>query len=368
MRYSSNTTKRDKRLPKVAKVYSKHDVKIDCSSIDSDAITIITRLKQRGFEAFLVGGAVRDLLLNITPKDFDIATDATPSQIRRIFHNSRIIGRRFKIAHVFFGDKIFEITTFRALGTNSLGNEFGTIEQDVVRRDFTINALYFDPIRNHLIDFVGGIQDIQKQLIRPIIPLKNIFVDDPVRMIRAVKYKATTNFKFTMFLPSKIKRSAHLLNDVSPSRITEEVFKIIRSEHPDIIAKEMLDFGIYPYLQKQASDLCLQSKEFREKYFSSLVELGKINSTTENLSLAKGLYYFIRDFTKKTVEELRNEEENIGMIVQKVKVLIRAYVKPINPPNIQLRSAIFLALEDCGIKRNSKKKKKGKPAEKRGSK
>lgn len=362
LRYSTDISKTDKRLPKVAKVYSKHDIKIDCAFIDSDAIAIISRLKQRGFEAFLVGGAVRDLILNINPKDFDIATNATPSQIRKIFRNSRIIGRRFKIAHIFFGEKIFEITTFRALGVNSLGNEFGTIEQDVVRRDFTLNAIYFDPIRQHLIDFVGGIQDIQKRLIRPIIPLKTIFIDDPVRMVRAVKYKATTNFNFTMFVPSKIKRSAHLLKDISPSRITEEVFKIIRSEHPDSIVREMINFGIYGYLQKEANELCLQS-EFRDKYFSSLAELGKLNASTENLSLSKGLYYFIRDFTKKTVAELRKEEVTVGAIVQRAKVLIRAYVKPINPPNIQLRSAIYSALEDCGIKRNSKKKKKAKSKE-----
>ena len=157
-----------------------------------------------------------------------------------------------------------------------------------------------------------------------------------------------------------------MLKDISPSRITEEVFKIIRSAHPDLIVQEMINFGIYGYLQTEANALCLQS-EFRTDYFSSLAELGKINSSTENLSLAKGLYYFIRDFTKKTVAELRKEEEAIGVIVQKAKVLIRAYVKPINPPNIQLRSAIYSALEDCGIKRNTKKKKKGKPAEKRGN-
>ena len=137
------------KLVKKAVIYTKEEHKIPLENIDKDALQIIHRLKESGYTAYIVGGAVRDLIVGTkAPKDFDIVTDATPSKIKRIFRNSRIIGKRFRLVHVVFGTKIFEVSTFRSNAEGSVGNEFGTIEQDVLRRDFSINALY--PI---LIDF-----------------------------------------------------------------------------------------------------------------------------------------------------------------------------------------------------------------------
>ena len=186
------------------------------NKIDVDAVYIISRLKDLGFQAYIVGGAVRDLIVGAEPKDFDIVTNATPSRIKKLFRNSRIIGKRFRIVHVIFGNKIFEVSTFRSNAVSSVGNDFGTMDEDVLRRDFTLNALYYDPILEQVIDYVDGMRDIKKHIIRPVIPLETIFIDDPVRMLRAIKYAAKTDSKMSFLLRHKIRHSASLLNQISP--------------------------------------------------------------------------------------------------------------------------------------------------------
>ena len=180
------------RPVKKAVVYTKEEHKIPLNKIDPDAIGIIRRLKESGFSAYIVGGAVRDLILGNNPKDFDITTDATPSKIKRIFRNSRIIGRRFRLVHVFFGPKIFEVSTFRSTAEGSIGNDFGSMDEDVMRRDFTLNALYYDPLQEQVIDYVGGVRDIRKGALKPVIPLDRIFVEDPVRMYRPFSFDSST--------------------------------------------------------------------------------------------------------------------------------------------------------------------------------
>src|SRR5574344_1085961 len=177
------------KLIKKANVYTSQEHLISNTNIDPDALQIIHRLRDAGFTAYIVGGAVRDLIVGNKPKDFDIVTDATPSKIKRIFRNSRIIGRRFRLVHIFFGQKIFEVSTFRSIIDGSVGNLFGTMDEDVMRRDFTLNALYYDPIKEQVIDYTGGVEDIKKGIVRPVIPMDKIFVEDPVRMLRAVKYE-----------------------------------------------------------------------------------------------------------------------------------------------------------------------------------
>lgn len=247
---------------KKAVVYTKDEHQIPIEKIDSDAIRIIGRLKESGHCAYLVGGAVRDLLVGNAPKDFDIVTDATPSRIRRIFRSARIIGRRFRLVHVVFGSKIFEVSTFRSTVEGSVGNDFGTMDEDVMRRDFTLNALYYDPLQEQVIDYVGGVRDIRKGVIRPVIPLDRIFVEDPVRMLRAVKYSATTHCSMPWQLRHKIKKSASLLSPISPSRLTEEILKIVNSGHAFDIVSEALDTDIYMYLQPAAADLIMSDREF----------------------------------------------------------------------------------------------------------
>ena len=160
VRYTRNNT--NKKLSK-ALIYTATEHSIDPRKVDSEAIRIINGLHNAGYEAYIVGGAVRDLLIGKTPKDFDIATSAEPARIRKIFKNSRLIGKRFRLVHVFYGSKIYEVSTFRSLEKGSVGNSFGSIDEDVRRRDFTLNALYYNPIKNIIVDYVDGVEDIRKK-------------------------------------------------------------------------------------------------------------------------------------------------------------------------------------------------------------
>ena len=260
------------KLIKKAVVYTKSEHFITNRKIDPDALQIVNRLRDAGYTAYIVGGAVRDLIVGNIPKDFDIVTDATPSKIKRIFRNSRIIGRRFRLVHVVFGSKIFEVSTFRSNADGSVGNDFGTIEQDVQRRDFTMNALYYDPLQEQVIDYVGGVRDIKKHILRPVIPLETIFEEDPVRMLRAVKYSATTDAKMTFNLRHKIKQSASLLSQVSPSRITEELLKIINNVHASKIVADAIETDLFMYLQPSVSAMLYERKNIEESFMKNLDE------------------------------------------------------------------------------------------------
>ncbi|MDR2028904.1 MAG: polynucleotide adenylyltransferase PcnB, partial [Treponema sp.] len=220
---------KDGRPVKKAIVYTRNEHGITFADVDPDAVYITERLRANGYETYIVGGAVRDLILGKRPKDFDIVSEASPSRIKKIFRNARIIGRRFRLVHVYFGPKIFEVSTFRSLKDGSTSNTYGTIEEDVLRRDFSLNALFYDPGEQVVVDYVGGMKDIREKRIRPIIPLSFIFKDDPVRMIRVVKYATLVGFKLPLRVRWKIKKQAPLLTPVSPSRLTEEIIKIIHS-------------------------------------------------------------------------------------------------------------------------------------------
>ncbi|ULQ60030.1 hypothetical protein K7I13_01470 [Brucepastera parasyntrophica] len=157
-----------------ASVYTKNEHNINKELIDPDAIRVISLLRNAGHDAYIVGGAVRDLLIGTQPKDFDIVTDAEPSRIRKLFRNSRIIGKRFRLVHIFYGEKIFEVSTFRSLKEGSIGNCFGSMDEDVLRRDFSLNALYYDPIKEQIVDYVNGVNHIRGHRLEPVIPLENI--------------------------------------------------------------------------------------------------------------------------------------------------------------------------------------------------
>ncbi|MDA3823865.1 MAG: hypothetical protein PF450_14810, partial [Bacteroidales bacterium] len=202
VRYTKN--KRGK-LIKQAEIYSAHEHSIDPALVDVDAVKVTRRLQAHGFDAYIVGGAVRDLLVGKQPKDFDIATSAYPSQIKKIFRNSRIIGRRFRLVHLYFANnKILELATFRSLESGNHNNVYGTIEEDVQRRDFTINALFYNPNNGEILDFIGGMKDIKKGMLRCVIPLKRTFKEDPVRMLRAIKYSTGSKLRIPFALKYSI--------------------------------------------------------------------------------------------------------------------------------------------------------------------
>lgn len=345
---------------KKAVVYTKEEHCIQLYKIDPDALRIIQRLKDSGFTAYIVGGAVRDLIVGRTPKDFDIVTDATPSKIKRIFRNSRIIGRRFRLVHVIFGLKIFEVSTFRSIIEGSVGNNFGTIDEDVMRRDFTINALYYDPLAEQVIDYVGGFRDIKKSVLRPVISIDRIFVEDPVRMLRAIKYSSTTGCQMPWSLRRKIRYSAHLLSPVSPSRLTEEMLKIINSGHSFEIVSEALSTDLYMYLQPAATAMMFNDAEFEKNYLLHLKELDELIMQNKDARLGKKLVFLIKDFIL-TLTDWKKEiltESSVGELYTKTWTECRNFVLPMNPQRVELEFAIRTALREIGVSIRIPKKTK----------
>ena len=209
--------------------------------IHSAALKVCDRLQSAGYEAYVVGGAVRDLLLGKFPKDFDVATSATPEQVRHIFHRSRIIGRRFRIVHVPFydkhGEEVIEVTTFRGSSdapTDDTGriirdNVYGTLEEDALRRDFTINALYYDPNSEEILDFHHGIEDIETKRLSMIGDPELRYREDPVRMLRAIRLSAKLGLTIAPNTQTPIKHLAKLLGNIPSARLFDEMMKLLLS-------------------------------------------------------------------------------------------------------------------------------------------
>jgi len=321
------------RLVKKALVYTADEHGISIDDVDKEAVSIVHRLKEAGYDSYIVGGAVRDLLLKKKPKDFDIVSDATPARIKKIFRNSRIIGRRFKLVHVYFGPRIFEVSTFRSLKNGLTSNTFGSINEDVLRRDFTMNALFYDPVQQTVVDYVGGIKDIRKKLVRPIIPLSKIFTDDPVRMIRAVKYGASTGFSLPLSLKWKIKKQPHLLSTISHSRLTEEIFKIIQSPQAARIVEALDTMGLYAYIQPEAARLMREPGSFRVRYLRSMTAMGKPGF--KNLP-GEALGALINDYLEDIIDWDRGIIENYKASYSAA----RNFVLPMNPPRYEIDYAV----------------------------
>jgi poly(A) polymerase len=227
-----------------------------------NALRVLYRLREAGFGAFLVGGAVRDLLVGGAPKDFDVATDATPEQVRALFRNCRLIGRRFRLAHVVYGREIIEVATFRAAGSDDAAgdrqvhadgrvlrdNIYGSIEEDAIRRDFTANALYYAIEDFSVRDYVGGYDDVQARLLRLIGDPEARYREDPVRMLRAARLAAKLGYTIEPATAAPLPRLAPLLAEAAPARLFEEVLKMFLSGHA-VASFEMLEaHGLLPAL------------------------------------------------------------------------------------------------------------------------
>ncbi len=214
--------------------------KIDISLISIHAIKTIQVLEENGFEAYLVGGAVRDLLFGIKPKDFDVVTNATPDQIHHLFKRSRMIGRRFKLVHVIYGREVIEVSTYRSQqkeipqADGSIikdDNHFGTIEDDAVRRDFTINAMFYSPSYHKLVDFHDGLEDLNRGIIRIIGNAEKRYQEDPIRILRAFRVCAKLNMALNETSRAPIKKLVPLLHDIPHSRLFDEVIKFFLTGH-----------------------------------------------------------------------------------------------------------------------------------------
>ena len=241
-----------KNKPKVLKA-KEHG--IDPHLVSSNAIRVTQTLQENGFKAFIVGGAVRDLLLGVQPKDFDIATNATPEQVKRLFRRAFIIGRRFQIVHVMFGQDLLEVTTFRGTVQNEApkdehgrvlrDNTFGEQHEDAVRRDFTINAMYYDPATQTVLDYHGGMADIRKKTLRIIGVPELRYREDPVRMLRVVRFAAKLQFSIDQATSAPIAVMAPLINNVPSARVFDEMLKLLMSGHAMACLQQLRQQGLH---------------------------------------------------------------------------------------------------------------------------
>lgn len=330
-------------------VVPRADHPISRRQIDPDALKVLSRLRSFDHAAYLVGGGVRDLLLGRRPKDFDIGTSAHPNQVKRLFRNCWIIGRRFRLAHVKFGPKTIEVATFRravppgeaqpgdaqpenaapgpgkvapgnaapeAAGGQPAGqsaaavgkrrppirrdNTFGTAEEDAFRRDFTINALFYDIATFAIIDYVGGLEDLKSRVIRSIGDPRERFVEDPVRMLRAVSFAARLDFRIDAPVLEAIARHKAEIAAASPARMIEELYKILRSGVSAKIYRRLLELGllvhIAPEVARGASPALWKSLEaldaYRQRFedapasLTNAVLLGSLAAPVQTIDLA----------------------------------------------------------------------------------
>ena len=240
--------------PRQAKILRGADLGLKRELISPNAVKVCETLQRAGFKAYLVGGAVRDLLLGITPKDFDVATNATPEDVKAEFRRAMIIGRRFRLVHVMFGREVIETSTFRALNPEAKTDEhgrvladnlFGSQSEDAARRDFTVNALYYDPSSDEVLDYHGGVSDLKKRLIRMIGDPAMRYREDPVRMLRSVRFAAKLGFTIEEQTRAPIREMAELIHNVPVARLFDEMLKLLQSGQAMACLRQLRDAGLH---------------------------------------------------------------------------------------------------------------------------
>ncbi len=268
---------------------SQQQAAIAVEQISPNALKVIQRLEDEGYSAYLVGGGVRDLLLGGKPKDFDVSTDATPEQVRQLFRNSRIIGRRFRIVHVLYGREVIEVTTFRGhhpqggdgdsnkhsavsdSGRLLRDNVYGSIEEDALRRDFTVNALYYQPSSDTILDFCGGLEDLEKRRLTLIGEPATRYREDPVRMLRAVRFCAKLNFEMSPGVVAPLDELAPLLHDIPPARLFDEVLKLFMSGAALATYRELLRYKLLGFLFPASNRILAQGDEVSEHFIAAML-------------------------------------------------------------------------------------------------
>jgi poly(A) polymerase len=335
-------------IEKKAQIFTKEEHGIDPRLVDADALWVVRRLRKEGFRAYIVGGAVRDLVVGRTPNDFDVATDAHPQQIKRLFRSARVIGRRFRLVHVYCGrEKYIEVSTFRsrsALGTiehaahPDMNNSFGTMEEDAERRDFTINALYYCPIDQQVIDYVGGYTDLRQRRLRTLIRAEASFAEDPVRMLRAVKYASLLRFPVPLSIAGLIRRMRESILSCSRERITEEVYKILTSgASADILElsrKLRLFEIIFPALDRE-------QREARNRFAASKLgaRLRELDASTQEgsaLDRNEMFRFLFHDLIRERGDILAEPEPEL---------LIQQYIRAASAPLFPSKKDLAIAAE-----------------------
>ncbi len=313
-------------------IYGPEQHKIDPRMVSSDAVKVIEKLTQAGFIAYLVGGGVRDLLFRKIPKDFDISTSATPEQIKQLFgRQCLIIGRRFRLAHIRFGHHVLEVSTFRT-GDNEeddlilQDNQWGDPDEDVMRRDFTINGLFYDPINHTVIDFVNGWEDIQNSLLRTIGDPVIRFKQDPVRMLRLLKFRARFGFAIDEQTRHALLACKSEIQKSSPARVLEELLKMMESGASAPFFHLLSESGLLKLLLPQMSNV-LQGPLGLEAY-KLLTTIDKFHSVNKKpFDRSVLVAAFLYPILEKEIEEQflkYDQHPNIGEVMTLASEIVRA--------------------------------------------
>ncbi len=296
-------------------VYPRSEHTVSRAQISDNALKVLYRLKSNGYQSFLVGGCVRDLLLGLEPKDFDVVTDASPEQIKAIFRNCRLIGRRFRLAHVHFGREIIEVATFRGASSGDRGvdrihengrllrdNVYGTIEEDVWRRDFTVNALYYNIRDFSIMDYTNGFKDHQQGVLRLIGDAQVRYREDPVRMLRAVRFSAKLGFQLDSESAKNIVEMTGLLADVPSARLYDEVLKLFLSGSAVAVFELLERYRLFSVLFPDA-DTSLQQAEGD---FPRTLLMKALENTDSRIAIGKPVtpYFLLAAFLWDTVQGL----------------------------------------------------------------
>lgn len=311
------------------KTYDKSVHNIEISQFDPNAIYITEKLKLAGFEAYIVGGSVRDLLLGKSPKDFDISTSAKPEDIKRIFRNCLLIGRRFRLAHIRFGKKVFEVSTFRAGDTSDeklivRDNEWGNIEQDALRRDFTINGLFYDPATETILDYVGGLEDIKAHTLKTIGNSFARFKQDPVRMIRLIKFQARFGFNIDKEASIALSECRSEILKSSQARIFEEVMRMLESGASARFMKLLTEHGFLELLAPGLNQ-CFCSPISSEMY--TFLEALDLKNMDRTIGTAAMLLPILDQYLRHHYEE-RSRHPHLGEIQDGAYQLIHEAFSP----------------------------------------
>ena len=321
------TSGTDKAEPVVSKIriYPRPEHNISRAQISENALKVLYKLQKEGFDAYLVGGCVRDLLLGREPKDFDVVTNADPEQIRKVFRNCRLIGRRFRLAHVHFGREVIEVATFRGVGEeqndkqvlNKEGrllrdNVYGTIEEDVWRRDFTVNALYYNIKDFSVVDFVGGMADHKASTLRLIGDPETRFREDPVRMLRAVRFAVKLGFKLHPDCEKAMHKAAELLSSIPSARLYDETLKLFLSGYALQTFEMLRHYGLFQVLFPATEN----SLSMEENGFPRLLLIKALENSDNRIAEGKTVtaYFLFAAFLWEPVQMRAREKMTRGMI------------------------------------------------------
>jgi len=321
------TSARNEAEPVVTQVriYPRSEHNISRSQISENALKVLYKLQKEGFNAYLVGGCVRDLLLGREPKDFDVVTNADPEQIRKVFRNCRLIGRRFRLAHVHFGREVIEVATFRGVGEeqndkqvlNKEGrllrdNVYGTIEEDVWRRDFTVNALYYNIKDFSVVDYVGGMADHKASTLRLIGDPETRFREDPVRMLRAVRFAVKLGFKLHPDCEKAMHEAAELLFSIPSARLYDEALKLFLSGCALQTFEMLRHYGLFQVLFP-ATENCLSVEE---NGFPRLLLIKALENSDNRIAEGKTVtaYFLFAAFLWEPVQMRAKEKMARGMV------------------------------------------------------